>query len=73
MYSGANLGIMRHILPGKHVNFLQEVHIIAIMRYDEMSEKMREWNRRTILQEYEEAVDHPEYRHFLKENFTYIQ
>ena len=38
-----------------------------------MSEKMREWNRRTILQEYEEAVDHPEYRHFLKENFTYIQ
>ena len=43
------------------------------MRYDEMSEKMREWNRRIILQEYEEAVDHPEYRHFLKGNFAYIQ
>ena len=51
----------------------EEKGLIAIMRYDEMSEKMRDWNRRTILQEYEEAVDHPEYRHFLKGNFTYIQ
>jgi hypothetical protein len=44
--------------------------LLAIMRYDEMSGKMREWVRRTILQEYEEAVDHPEYRHFLKGNFS---
>ena len=43
--------------------------LIAIMRYDEMPEKMQEWNKRTIIQEYEQAVDHPEYRHFLKGNF----
>ena len=50
----------------------EEKGLIAIMRYEEMSEKMREWNRRTILQEYEDAVDHPEYRHFLKDNFVDI-
>ena len=48
----------------------EEKGLLAIMRYDEMSGKMREWVRRTILQEYEEAVDHPEYRHFLKGNFS---
>ena len=49
-----------------------EKGLITIMRYDEMPEKMREWNRRTILQEYEENADHPEYRHFLKGNFPNI-
>ncbi len=50
----------------------EEKGLISIMRYTEMSEKMREWNRNTILQEYEEAVDHPEYRHFLEGNFAEI-
>ena len=45
---------------------------IRILRYGEMSEKMRAWNRRTILEEYEGAADHPEYRHFLKGNFPDI-
>ena len=36
---------------------------------EEMTEKMQEWNRKTIKREYEEAVDHPEYRHFLRGNF----
>ena len=43
--------------------------LITILRYDEMSERMKEWNRKTLLVEYEEAVDHPEYRHFLQGNF----
>ena len=47
----------------------EEKGLIAIMRYDDMPEKMREWIRRTILQEYEENAEHPEYRHFLKGNF----
>lgn len=46
--------------------------LITIMRYKDMSEKIREWNRKTILEEYENAVDHPEYRHFLKGNFQNI-
>ena len=46
--------------------------LITIMRYEEMSDKMREWNRKTIIEEYEGATDHPEYRHFLKGNFPDI-
>ena len=46
--------------------------LITIMRYGEMPDQMREWNRRTILEEYENAADHPEYRHFLKGNFPDI-
>ena len=43
--------------------------LITVMRYEQMPEKMREWNIRTIKEEYENAKDHPEYRHFLKGNF----
>jgi len=43
--------------------------LITILRYEEMSAKMREWNEKTIKEEFNNAVDHPEYRHFLKGNF----
>ncbi len=43
--------------------------LITVLRYEDMSEKAKEWNKRTILEEYERALDHPEYRHFLKGNF----
>lgn len=46
--------------------------LITILRYEQMSERMRAWNRRTIREEYESAADHPEYRHFLKGNFSDI-
>ena len=46
--------------------------LITILRYEEMSEAMREWNARTIKEEYEKAVDNPEYRHFLRGNFPDI-
>ena len=46
--------------------------LITIMRYEEMPEKMREWNRRTIREEYENAEGHPEYRFFLRGNFPEI-
>ena len=36
------------------------------MRYEEMPDRMKEWNIRTVKEEYENAVGHPEYRHFLK-------
>lgn len=47
----------------------EEKGLISIMRYDEMSDKMRGWIQRTISQEYKDAADHPEYRHFLRGNF----
>ena len=43
--------------------------LITILRYGEMSERMRAWLRKTTQKEYEEAADHPEYRHFLKAKF----
>lgn len=46
--------------------------LITIMRYEEMSPKMKEWNTKTIREEYQHATDHPEYRHFLKGNFPDI-
>jgi hypothetical protein len=44
--------------------------LITILRYEDMSEKMLEWNRRTIREQYASASDHPEYRHFLLGNFS---
>jgi len=46
--------------------------LIAIVRYEDMPDSMREWSRKTIVEEYEGAVDHPEYRHFLKGIFPSI-
>ena len=46
--------------------------LLRIIRYDRMPDKMREWNRRTILAEYEHGADHPEYRHSLRGNFPHI-
>ena len=46
--------------------------LITILRYEEMPEEMWEWNEKTIKEEYEEALEHPEYRHFLKGNFPQI-
>ncbi|MBQ6341882.1 MAG: hypothetical protein IJI41_02030 [Anaerolineaceae bacterium] len=46
--------------------------LITVMRYEEMSPKMKDWNIRTIREEYQNAADHPEYRHFLKGNFPLI-
>lgn len=43
--------------------------LITIMRYEEMPESVRQWNQRTIREEYKNAADHPEYRHFLKGSF----
>lgn len=43
--------------------------LITILRYEEMPEKMKAWNIKTIAEEYSGASDHPEYRHFLKGNF----
>lgn len=46
--------------------------LLSIVRYEEMSDKAREWNEKTIRKEYENASAHPEYRHFLMGNFPEI-
>ena len=46
--------------------------LITILRYEDMPSEMKEWISKTILEEYEGAAKHPEYRHFLKGNFPDI-
>ena len=46
--------------------------LLTIVRYEQMSERGREWLAKTVKQEYENAAEHPEYRHFLKGNFPEI-
>ncbi len=45
---------------------------IILRKYEDNSEKMLAWCRRTALQEYAEATDHPEYRAFLKAKFDFL-
>ena len=46
--------------------------LIRICRYAEIIEKKRAWLEKTIKHEYENAVKHPEYRHFLRAEFPDI-
>ncbi len=46
--------------------------LIVIRRYEEMTDKVKAWNERTIREEYQSAADHPEYRHFLRGCFPEI-
>lgn len=43
--------------------------LLTILRYEELPDKMREINKRIIKDEYENASEHPEYRHFLCGHF----
>lgn len=43
--------------------------LITILRYENLSEAKLEWNERTIKEEYENAVDQPDYRHFIEGKF----
>ena len=43
--------------------------LLVLRRYDEMTEEELDWMRRTVREEYLQAADHPEYRHFLQAKF----
>ena len=43
--------------------------LLVLRRYDEMTEDELDWVRRTVREEYLQAADHPEYRHFLQAKF----
>ena len=51
----------------------EEDGLISILRYKELPDKMRERIIKMIREEYENSTDHPEYRHFLKGNFPFVQ
>ena len=43
--------------------------LITILRYEDLSEAKLAWNERTIREEYENAADQPDYRHFIEGKF----
>ena len=46
--------------------------LIVVTRYNELTEKKRAWIESTVKSEYAEAENHPDYRHFLLNNFPDI-
>ena len=47
--------------------------LIRIQRYEDMSAGKLAWIEQTMKREYAEAVDKPEYRHFLKGKFAFLK
>jgi len=61
-------------IPDAYEAILQAEHegLITILRFEGMTDARREWIRKTILEEYKNSPDHPEYRHFLIGRFPDI-
>ena len=47
----------------------EQAGLLVLRRYGEASEKERQWLYMTVREEYRQAEDHPEYRHFLRAKF----
>ena len=47
--------------------------LITILRYKDLTLQKKEWIRKTILLEYAEAKDHPEYQFFLRGTFPELR
>lgn len=43
--------------------------LLRILRYGQTGEPFRAWVRQTMLKEYENAAEHPDYRHFIEGKF----
>lgn len=43
--------------------------LVRILRYNELSPKMKNWLKETTITEYEQVSEHPEYRFFLEAKF----
>ena len=47
--------------------------LIKVLKYEDLSDKRRDWIEETMNREFEEAAEHPEYRHFLKGKFEFLE
>ena len=47
--------------------------LITILRYEDNSKERLEWIERTIREEYENALDKPEYRYFIENKFPFVR
>lgn len=51
----------------------EEKGLISVLRYGDCSQAKLEWIERTVRKEYEDAVNQPEYRYFLKGKFPFLR
>lgn len=51
----------------------EENELISVLRYGDCSQAKLEWIERTVRKEYEDAVNQPEYRYFLKGKFPFLR
>ena len=69
--------------PIKHCEFVPDAYeammlaekegIISILRYEDSSKSKLEWIERTIREEYKNAIDKPDYRHFIEGKFPFVR
>ena len=52
---------------------VEKAGLITILRYEDSSKAQLEWNERTIREEYENAADQPDYRHFIEGKFPFVK
>lgn len=47
--------------------------LLTILRYEDNSQARLEWIEKTMQEEYEKAVNQPEYRHFIEGKFPFVR
>ncbi len=47
--------------------------LLSVLRYEDTSQRQLEWIERTMQKEYENALDRPEYRHFIEGKFPFVK
>lgn len=62
-------------IPDAYDAIIQEVNKgnIVLIKYDEFIKKKRDWLEHIIQKEYEETIDHPEYKYFLENHFDFLK
>lgn len=62
-------------IPDAYDAIMQEVNKgnIVLVKYDEFIKRKRIWLEHIIEKEYEEALDHPEYKYFLENHFDFLK
>lgn len=61
-------------IPDAYDAIIEEVNKgnITLLKYDQFTKLKKDWLEKTIKKEYEESIEHPEYRYFLKSKFKFL-
>ena len=57
----------------KEILNAEKAGLIKLRRYEDLSDNMHSWIKTTIINEYKEAENEPDYRYFLKAKFSFLK